>query len=265
MQIFFTKKKGFSQNQTKMNQVNDASTSSSSDLINDRPNDQDADNSDNSDSANEETNDAKSKPTKRGKGVNYDMVCSCKTLETAKKLIANNFDDSVWYYKNRKLGVGFDVIYYECKHKSCNKKLKIIYNPETTIAEIQLSADPHQHENSKPKKNHLDTATINKIKELDRLNLKPTKILIELKDSGLMVPTITHLNNLLKKFRKEKNRGRSVTLRTVKEWLEKHSTIPEDDDSIFVARYEIVTVPDQKFRLFVTTKRLIKFTKYVSL
>ncbi|CAF1140193.1 unnamed protein product, partial [Brachionus calyciflorus] len=46
-----------------------------------------------------------------------------------------------------------------------------------------------------------------------------------------------------------------------KKWCEDNSEIPDDEDAVFVEKFEYATMPSQIFRVFLTSKRLIKSQK----
>ncbi|RNA01305.1 hypothetical protein BpHYR1_024587, partial [Brachionus plicatilis] len=44
-----------------------------------------------------------------------------------------------------------------------------------------------------------------------------------------------------------------------KDWCEQNSSIPEEEDTVFVGHFEYEAYPNQFFRVFLTTKMLVKF------
>jgi hypothetical protein len=79
------------------------------------------------------------------------------------------------------------------------------------------------------------------------------------------VPKATHAANFLQALRRKDNGPVTATLNDVKNWCDERKAIPDDEDTPFVFQYEISAMPEQKFRIFITTKRLVDFTKYVSI
>ncbi|CAF0964301.1 unnamed protein product [Brachionus calyciflorus] len=55
--------------------------------------------------------------------------------------------------------------------------------------------------------------------------------------------------------------NKNCTLNKLKKWCEDRSTIPEDEDQVFLGKFEYLVLPKQEFRIFLTTKRLIKFVE----
>jgi hypothetical protein len=52
-------------------------------------------------------------------------------------------------------------------------------------------------------------------------------------------------------------------MRDLVDWAEKRQRIPDDPNEPYVAKFEYQVLPEKEFRLFLTTKNLIEFTKHV--
>jgi hypothetical protein len=52
-------------------------------------------------------------------------------------------------------------------------------------------------------------------------------------------------------------------MRDLIDWAEKRQRIPDDPNEPYVAKFEYQVLPEKEFRLFLTTKNLIEFTKHV--
>ena len=67
------------------------------------------------------------------------------------------------------------------------------------------------------------------------------------------------LNSFLNRLKKKKFGDCTIQLSSVLEWCNNNDLIPEDDNHVFVANYEISSTDDDKptMRMFFTTKRLI--------
>lgn len=104
-----------------------------------------------------------------------------------------------------------------------------------------------------------------KIKELEGLGVKPKDINPNLAENGMDPVDGKWLKRHLQQLRESK-RGdvqvTKITLRQLKNWCIKNSKIPDKEDDVFVAKYEISALPKHMFRLFLTTKRLIAFATY---
>jgi hypothetical protein len=80
----------------------------------------------------------------------------------------------------------------------------------TGEVQISISRDEHQHPevDIQPKTKTMKAisqATKDKITELERLGTRPKRILIELREGGLDIPTTTQLANFLKSYRRKQD------------------------------------------------------------
>ena len=93
----------------------------------------------------------------------------------------------------------------------------------------------------------------------------PSLMLIKLREEGLEPPEKSQLTNYLKQIRSEKSitRGNSINLTQLKQWADERRTIPESMDKVFVANFEYIALPTKKFKIFLTTKRLLSLTQKV--
>jgi len=100
----------------------------------------------------------------------------------------------------------------------------------------------------------------------------PKVMLIELRKVTDTIPTITQLNNYLKKLRRgnEGQLGTRICIKDFKDMYEVHKNIPEHENQMFVSDLftdcqlvngELVS----NFRIFFTTKKLLSFTLHVSI
>lgn len=215
-----------------------------------------------------------SKKKTRGKNKVYIEYCSFKSLDKAFKLIKDKkIDDSKWTRGKTDVTGEATKTYFTCCGQSCTKKIVVEYRSvanDEEILEIRgsilISDEPHEHIEKIEKKNVISQATLDRITELCLLNHKPERILQQLKTDGLEQPNKVYLNNLLKKIRNDNFGVKMPTYRELKTWCEQNSTIPDnDDDKVFVGNFSIdAGLDDKHFRIFLTTKRLMSFTKFVS-
>jgi hypothetical protein len=204
---------------------------------------------------------------KRGKAKNYDNVCSFKSLAIAEKALFSNFLDSSWVHKNTTDSLEGEKRWYHCKIKQCPVVCQLILIKDSlSRVTLLMSDDRHSHENiDNEKMNYgIDPNTKEKINELIGLNCKPAKILIELRKQEFIVPTQVQLYNYIKYHRTEKLGSTNISLNDLKNWASERMAIPEDVDKMFVGDFEYQTTPNKIFRLFLTTRRLISFAKFVS-
>lgn len=204
----------------------------------------------------------------RGNGKDYEPFCTFLSLESAKKELQIPFTSygvtALWRYIKKSCNIQHEVHWYKCHIKNCPIRLKMILNPdekESVTIEIMNGDHAHDPEVVKFTNKSIDPKSREKIAELDRLGIKSSKIVTELRKLGLQVPT--SMPNILKTIREQKGPS-SFTLNTLKNWCEQRSTIPQNEDEMFVAGFDyIADYSSPKFRLFITTKRLIAFTKQV--
>jgi hypothetical protein len=86
-----------------------------------------------------------------------------------------------------------------------------------------------------------------------------------LRDLGYEQPKMTQLRNFLRSIRNKNTGGIHISLNDLKIWATERSEIPDDLDKVFVSAFEYKSIPEQKFRIFLTTKRLIGYTQHVIL
>jgi hypothetical protein len=215
-------------------------------------------------------------PTINKKRKAYVEYCPFTNLEEIlKKIKDGEIDGNKWTRGNTTLTNSGTKIWFTCRGNACNKTLVVevnsvdIKNDDAVNLQgtVLIREGEHEHKVTAQKKHDISEATHNRIAELCFLGHKPERILQQLKSDGLDQPDKMFLNNLLKKFRKEKFGIKLPTYRELNSWCQEHSVIPEDDDDkVFVGSYEIESNLQKKyFRIFLTTKRLMSFTKYVSI
>ncbi|CAF4672898.1 unnamed protein product, partial [Rotaria sp. Silwood2] len=77
--------------------------------------------------------------------------------------------------------------------------------------------------------------------KLFELKLKPKAIIEVLHERGIALPSICELNNFLRTIKSTKLGPTSISLGEIEQWcLESSQSIPESDDTSFVASYQII-------------------------
>ncbi len=109
------------------------------------------------------------------------------------------------------------------------------------------------------------------IDDFERLGVKPATMLISLREKATYLPTVSQLNNYLKRLRNIRtgNLGSRFSLNDILAFFNEHKEVPEDIDQMYVVDCycDASTINNElefKFRIFLTTKRLIQFTEYVT-
>jgi hypothetical protein len=204
----------------------------------------------------------------------YIPKCSFENLEEILyKIKDGQIDRNKWTRKNTTMTNDATKIWFNCNGHKCSKKLVVEVNSVNiekedvvTLTGMVLIRDGKHEHAEKEQKNIISEATHKRIVELCLLGHKPERILQQLKSDGLDQPDKIFLNNLLKKIRKEKFGIKLPTFRELQQWCEDNKAVPEDDDAVFVGSYDIGANLEKKyFRIFLTTKRLMSFTKYVNI
>ena len=177
----------------------------------------------------------------------------------------------------RHVGVGdvFDNVYcYKCLLKKCEFRCKIIEDGLTGEYSIWREAQPNpQHSldvhNTHTKARGLTEQQKAFTRQQLRAHTEPKEILDAMMETatrspakGLAVgglPTIKSVQTYAKVARKEIRKAEvGDTLAELKEWCAKYSRVPDDLDEVFVLKSEF---ENQKFRIFLTTKRLLRNIK----
>lgn len=170
--------------------------------------------------------------------------------------------------------------WYECSHAGCKVRLKLIQDPPTrekgTWAIYSSSTDhDHTREQTAVKERGLSKQVKELVAEYEKDHLAPRRMIGKLRARKIQPPTIQQLSTYLitlRKANRKKASGSDETvwsLSDVQKFAEKNSVKPEeierlDLDTVFVASFEYELKPKRKFRLFLTTKRLLTFVQRVS-
>jgi hypothetical protein len=130
-----------------------------------------------------------------------------------------------------------------------------------TQGAVFVAQEEHTNHDDKPEKNSLSEEVLDKIKELEGFGLKPRGINAELAKCGMAPVNKARLKNYLATIRRNKRGNSNVTkisLNELKDWCLRNNDIPEKEDTVFVGKFEILALPKQMFRVFLTPKRLNK-------
>ncbi|CAF1008423.1 unnamed protein product [Brachionus calyciflorus] len=176
---------------------------------------------------------------KRGRGKNYDFFCEFNKFEEIEQQIKNKMiRDSVWFFKSI-------VPVKQVKSESSGS--------------VFISDNEHQHvENEKKDKILNEVKT--KIKYYFELGLTRKDIRNNLVKDGIEPPSYNQMSYILTSIKNEINPSTSkqATLNEFKDWCEQRLVIPDDEDQVFVGKFEFEALPIRKFRVFLTTKRLLQ-------
>ena len=81
---------------------------------------------------------------------------------------------------------------------------------------------------------------------------------------GILPPKMTQVNNFLKSWRNKQLGPSTFCLQDLSDWVTARCQRADNDDTAYVAKNEIASLPERQFRAFITTNRLIGYTQYVS-
>ena len=97
------------------------------------------------------------------------------------------------------------------------------------------------------------------------LGAMPKAILERMREEGMVVKD-TQVAYQIKLYNKDHLASRAFTLRDVVDWANKHFDFdrPSDEDAAFVTKLDYATEPERECRLFISTRRLISYTRFVS-
>ena len=152
-------------------------------------------------------------------------------------------------------------------------RLKVVTNLSDTPKDsctIFLSTMTHTHQQGigeLQSERGIDLAVKDLIAAYDSQNIPPRGMLPLIRIQGFNPPTLTKIYTLLKKLRNGQVESTTQiwTLEQLAEFAKKRSNIPEDEDELFVPAYTVTPLPESRFQIFMTTKRLIKFARWVNL
>lgn len=194
---------------------------------------------------------------KRGKAIVYTLSKSFENYENMVQDIKDGkINGNSWFFK----GKDGDKYRYYCKHikQGCRAALYLELTDGSNGNCFVSDEDHTNHSNENIIITQIDPKIHAKIVEYEKLGLKPESIIKNLINAGFQPPKKTKLNNILKVIRKSKKVTNQPTMNDIKYWCEQYNEIPESDDQVFVAEYEFQAFPDQKFRVMLTTKRLLR-------
>lgn len=120
----------------------------------------------------------------------------------------------------------------------------------------------HNHEELKQIKKKVKPEIAELVIQLNK-HYKPKTIVFELRDRGDIeeedIPSIRQVRNIIQNRQKMEYGSKPMTMRQLTEFVEKNMVIPESIDKAFILTFERSPSkePNQYFRYFVTTKRLL--------
>lgn len=162
--------------------------------------------------------------------------------------------------------------------KQCDAGIYLLFNSNNEEVILFRDTSEHTHDLIQQKCTRIPNDAKVVIKEFYELKLKPKAIIEALFDRGIVAPSIGQLNNYLRTLKTKRFGSTAISLGEIEQWcMESSRSIPESDDVGFVVSYEIIYDSDNddnvdddddndddgnKFRCFVSTKRLLRRRKF---
>jgi hypothetical protein len=207
------------------------------------------------------------KVRRRGKQRVYDRVKTYETLIEAKKALLelDEIDeDGHWTKSNECNTTEGRKLYYKC-FKECNMSAYILVRNDCLDNDVYLSKGEHVHDDHgdqlppETKKFIIDQYVNNKIR-------KPFRLTEMVMEKDLPQITIKQMYNLIARIKKKELGQSNCTIGEFIGWCEERSGVPEEDDKVFCVNYEYAIDEATNellfFRSFLSTKRLLSYTKY---
>jgi hypothetical protein len=154
--------------------------------------------------------------------------------------------------------------YYRCnkvkrKGPQCAAQIYLLFDAASDAVLMYRTDSDHDHESKTHSNYGLSPKVKEEINKLFDLHLRPKAIMSALaKVEGIKLPKMSQLRNYLYDQRRSKYGKPTISLGELEAWLSSHSTVPEDDDEVYVLRYEIEENDSPKFRFALSTKFLLQ-------
>jgi hypothetical protein len=164
--------------------------------------------------------------------------------------------------------------YYRCnkvklRGQQCDAALHILYDATSDDVIIFKTSNDHTHAMNNLRNEQFTETTKLEIIKLVELKLKPKAILQALLEKGVTAK-MSQLRNYLANYKRKKYGSSTISLGELEHWCEQTSNIPDEEDVPFVVSYVIIYDEEcdddeeaddeerSKFRIFISTKRLLK-------
>jgi hypothetical protein len=146
----------------------------------------------------------------------------------------------------------------------CAKRLKVVCFDDHCVAHIEDSyfVDGVHSDNEKERiERGIPENLRTKLLSLYNAGVKPASLISSFRKEGIILEK-QQLNNFLKNEKKKKLGSKAFCLKDLIDYAETKKSVPDDINEVFVVDYEYKTEPRIEFRIFLSTKKLISFTKF---
>lgn len=180
-------------------------------------------------------------------------------------------NEEVFGAKWTRLNTYNNVIWYKCKR--CTKRLKItktidekwtIHIEDSALNEDEKHVDEVDDDDDTSKKQKIPDNVRQEIFKLYRNGVRPAAIIEHLRADNIHINS-NQMSYLLKSYKQKEMGNTKFSLNDLVNFAKDNSNIPDDENEVFVANYEYEVEPVREFRIFMTTRNLIKLTQHVSI
>ena len=205
----------------------------------------------------------------RGANKPYDKVEDFAGFEPADTFVKDRINGKWTFLNSKDTSEGLKK-FYKCslvRASECPVRLYILLHAASDQCSVYRTTAEVGHAHIIPEKQ--DTTELrNKVAELFHSgHKKPCAIKTQLRQLKIKEPTVSQMSYWLKCLRTEIYGPSQIDLNYLKNWCIERSKVPDDEDEMFVAGFEVDIDKNWKpyFRFVCTTKRLLMLLKHNSL
>jgi len=179
-------------------------------------------------------------------------------------------NEKTWSYHYNNMTQDGNKTYFRCnkaklRGNQCPAAIYLLYDIRNEYVILFRNEDSHEHENLQTS-NRLSDELKAEIKTFYDLKIKPKTIFAKLREKGVQFKK-AQISNYISQLKQSLYGHTKISLGELEQWCIDHSTLPDDEDKAFVPNFYINYADDdededeKEFRIFVTTKRLLRIAK----
>ncbi|CAF4089063.1 unnamed protein product, partial [Rotaria sordida] len=135
----------------------------------------------------------------------------------------------------------------KARGKQCDAGIYLLFDSTNDKVVLFRTTSNHTHDSIQEKPSRIPNEVKKIIQELFELKLKLKAIIEVLHERGVTLPSISQLNNFFRTIKNTKLSPTSISLGEIEQWcLESSQSIPESNDTPFVASYQIIYDDDNE-------------------
>jgi hypothetical protein len=192
-------------------------------------------------------------------------------FETEEEAVDKLKNEMVFNTEWTRLNTYNNVIWYKCKKCAARLQLKLNLNEKWVIfieKEAINEEQVHEHEEHDELEETVEKYKVPKnvkdrIIKLYCEGSFPQQILETLRSDNIQIEK-KQINYIIRNDKLKRLGKCQFNIQDLINFAKENSTIPEDEDEVFVSDYEYELDPERNFRIFMTTPRLIQLTQHVS-